>query len=247
MPLPRVNTPTYELTIPSSGKKVKYRPFLVKEEKLLLMALEDGAPSTMSKAMKDIISACTEDEVKLKDLSPFDIEYFFLQLRGKSVGDVLNLTFPKPYNLECGEKNKDCNESCAIEIKIDDIMMDSSKIKENKIELSDSIGIKMNYPQFETLQKFGGITDENATSNDIFKVITECIEYVWDGDEIYKAKDSTKKELDDFIESLSSVQFQKIKEFLEGMPTLRHTVEWKCPKCEKEAPLLLEGIDAFFG
>jgi len=247
MALPRVNTPTYELKIPSTGKKVKYRPFLVKEEKLLLMALEDGTPGAMSKAMKNIISACTDDEVKLEDLSSFDIEYFFLQLRGKSVGGTLNLTFPKPYNIECGEKNKDCNESCSIEINIDDITIDSSKIKDSKIELSDSIGIKMNYPHFETLQKFTSVTDENVTSNDIFKVINECIEYIWDGEEIYKSKDSTKKELDDFIESLSSVQFLKIKEFLEGMPTLRHSVTWKCPKCEKEAPLLLEGIDSFFG
>ena len=246
MALPRVNTPTYELKIPSSGKKVKYRPFLVKEEKLLLMALEDGNPNTMSKAMKDIISACTEGELKLKDLASFDIEYFFLQLRGKSVGDILELTFPKPYNIKCGEENEDCVETCTIKINVDDINVDSTKIKDSKIELTDSIGIKMNYPQFEALQKFSNITDDNATSNDVFKIINECIEYIWDGEEIYKAKDSTKKELTEFIESLSSSQFAKIKDFLEGMPTLRHTVTWKCSKCERQAPLLLEGIDAFF-
>ena len=247
MSLPRVNTPTYELKIPSSGKKVKYRPFLVKEEKLLLMALEEGSPGAMSKAMKDIISACTEGDLKLKELSPFDIEYFFLQLRGKSVGDVLELTFPKPYNIECGEENEDCRETCQIQINVEDISVDSTRIKDSKIELSDSIGIKMNYPQFESLQKFSNVTDENATSGDIFKIINECIEYIWDGEEIYKAKDTTKKELDEFIESLSSIQFAKIKDFLEGMPTLRHTVEWKCPKCERKGPIILEGIDAFFG
>ena len=174
MALPKVNTPTYELKIPSTGQKVKYRPFLVKEEKLLLMALEDGNPNTMSKAMKDIISACTEGELKLKDLASFDIEYFFLQLRGKSVGDILELTFPKPYNIKCGEENEHCVETCTIKINVDDINVDSTKIKDSKIELTDSIGIKMNYPQFEALQKFSNITDDNATSNDVFKIINEC-------------------------------------------------------------------------
>ena len=104
----------------------------------------------------------------------------------------------------------------------------------------------MNYPQFDMIQKFANLTDQTAKTDDIFKVINECIEYIWDGDEIYKAKDATKKELTEFIESLSSSQFAKIKDFLEGMPTLRHTVTWKCSKCERQAPLLLEGIDAFF-
>ena len=123
----------------------------------------------------------------------------------------------------------------------------TKRIKNSKIELSDSIGIKMNYPQFDMIQKFANLTDQTAKTDDIFKVINECIEYIWDGDEIYKAKDATKKELTEFIESLSSDQFVKIKEFLEGMPTLRHTETWKCSKCDKETPLLLEGIDAFFG
>ena len=246
MALPRVNTPTYELKIPSTGQKVKYRPFLVKEEKILLMAMEDGKPNTMSKAMQDIISACTEGDLALKNLSPFDLEYFFLQIRGKSVGDIIDLTFRKPDSIECGEKNENCQEVCNIQINIDDIKVDTKRIKNSKIELSDSIGIKMNYPQFDMIQKFANLTDQTAKTDDIFKVINECIEYIWDGDEIYKAKDATKKELTEFIESLSSSQFAKIKDFLEGMPTLRHTVTWKCSKCERQAPLLLEGIDAFF-
>ena len=116
MALPKLNTPTYELKIPSTGQKVKYRPFLVKEEKILLMALEDGSVTAMSNAMKDIISACTEGEIKIKNLAPFDIEYFFLQLRGKSVGDTVNLSFNKPRSVTCGKKIKDCAEICKIEI-----------------------------------------------------------------------------------------------------------------------------------
>jgi hypothetical protein len=245
MALPKLSTPTYELKIPSTGQKVEYRPFLVKEEKILLMALEDGSVPAISKAMKDIISDCTEGEIKIKDLAPFDIEYFFLQLRGKSVGDTVNLSFNKPPSVTCGKKIKDCAEICEIKINIDDISVDSSEVKDSKIELTDTIGVKLNYPQFEVIQKFTGI-DGGVTPQNIFELINECIEYIWDGKEIYKAKDSTKKEIDEFVESLSTGQFQKIRDFFDGMPKLKHDVTWKCPKCDKEAPMVLEGIDSFF-
>ena len=245
MALPKITTPTYELKIPSTGQKVKYRPFLVKEEKILLMAIEDGSVPAMSKAMKDIISDCTEGEIKIKDLAPFDIEYFFLQLRGKSIGDTVDLTLRKPAGLTCGKKIKDCTETCEIKIDINDINVDSSEVKDSKIELTDTIGIKLNYPQFEVIQKFTGI-DKDPTPADIFALINESIEYIWDGEEIYKAKDSTKKEINEFVESLSTGQFQKIRDFFDGMPKLKHDITWKCPKCDKEAPQVLEGIDAFF-
>ena len=245
MALPKINTPTYELKIPSTGQKVKYRPFLVKEEKLLLIAIEDGSVKAMSKAMNNIISDCTEGEIKIKNLAPFDIEYFFLQLRGKSVGDVLDLSFHKPKNVSCGEELEDCSEICEMKINIDDITIDSSEIKDSKIELTDTIGVKVNYPQLEVIQKFTS-TDENVSANNVFELINECIEYIWDGEEIYKAKDSTKKEITEFVESLSTGQFTKIREFFDGMPKLKHDVTWKCPKCDKEAPMVLEGIDAFF-
>ena len=245
MALPKINTPTYELKIPSTGQKVKYRPFLVKEEKLLLIAIEDGSVKAMSKAMNNIISDCTEGEVAIKNLAPFDIEYFFLQLRGKSVGDILDLSFHKPKNVSCGKKLEDCSEICEIKINIDDITVDSSEVKDSKIELTDTIGIKLNYPQFEVIQKFTG-TGGDPTPENIFELINECIEYIWDGEEIYKAKDSTKKEINEFVESLSTGQFQKIREFFDGMPKLKHDITWKCPKCDKEAPMVLEGIDSFF-
>ena len=246
MALPRVNTPTYELKIPSTGKKVKYRPFLVKEEKILLMALEEGTPKAMIKAMKDIISACTEDSVKLQDLAPFDMEYFFLQLRGKSVGDSIDLTLNKPLELICGDEDEDCREVCPVKINTDDVIVDTSNVKDSKIELTNKIGVKLNYPDFTTLQKITGVTEDNATADDVVKIVIDCIEYIWEEDEIYKAKDSTKAELIEFIESLSSSQFTKIKEFLDGMPTVRHTVKWECSKCNKSIPIVLEGIEAFF-
>jgi hypothetical protein len=209
------------------------------------MAIEDGSVAAMSKAMNNIISDCTEGKIKIKDLAPFDIEYFFLQLRGKSVGDTVDLTLRKPRNLTCGEKLEDCTEKCEIQIDINDINVDSSEVKDSKIELTDTIGVKLNYPQFEIIQKFTGI-EEDTSPEHIFELINECIEYIWDGEEIYKAKDSTKKEINEFVESLSSVQFQKIRGFFDGMPKLKHDIMWKCPKCDKEAPMVLEGIDAFF-
>ncbi len=244
MALPKVSTPTYELTVPSTGEKVSYRPFLVKEEKTLLMAAEDQNVSTITKAMRDIISTCTEGEVDLKNLAPYDIEYIFLQLRGKSIGDVINLNLKKPDSIECEES--ECPGSTEIKVNIDDIKIDTSKIVDSKIQLTEDIGIKLGFPQLDSVQKYttkGGAMDASA----VFKMINDCIEYIWEGKEIYKAKDSTQKELNDFIESLNTEQFNKIRNFFESMPRLRHEVTWTCSKCDKSAPLLLEGIDSFFG
>ena len=244
MALPKVSTPTYELTVPSTGEKVSYRPFLVKEEKTLLMAAEDQNISTITKAMRDIISTCTEGEVDLKTLAPYDIEYIFLQLRGKSIGDVINLNLKKPDSIECEES--ECPGSTEIKVNIDDIKIDTSTIVDSKIQLTKDIGIKLGFPQLDSVQKYttkgGGMTPDG-----VFKMINDCIEYIWEGKEIYKAKDSTKKELTDFIESLNTEQFGKIRNFFESMPRLKHEITWTCPKCDKSAPLLLEGIDSFFG
>ena len=249
MALPKVVTPTYELTIPSSGEKVNFRPFLVKEEKVLLMAMEDGSAGAISKAMKDIISACTEGEVNVKKLAPFDIEYFFLQLRGKSIGDKVDLTLRKPEGIICKEvqEGENCEEQCTININLNEIDVDTSRVKSDKIELTDTIGVKMNYPQLDAIQKYTGGKIEETEASMVFKMINDCIEYIWDGEEIYKSKDATKKELDDFVESLNTAQFTKIRDYFEGMPRLRHTVKWTCPKCEVSTPVVLEGIDAFFG
>ena len=244
MALPIVSTPTYELTVPSTGEKVSYRPFLVKEEKTLLMAAEDQNVSTITKAMRDIISTCTEGDLDIKNLAPYDIEYIFLQLRGKSIGDVINLNLKKPDSIECEES--ECPGNTEIKVNIDDIKIDTSKIVDSKIQLTEDIGIKLGFPQLDSVQKYttkGGAMDASA----VFKMINDCIEYIWEGKEIYKAKDSTKKELNDFIESLNTEQFNKIRDFFESMPRLRHEITWTCSKCDKSAPLLLEGIDSFFG
>ena len=244
MALPKLETPTYELTVPSTGQKVEYRPFLVKEEKSLLMAAEDGSPKTITNAMKDIITACTEGELDIKGLASFDIEFIFLQLRGKSVGDIIEINLKKPDQITCDEEA--CPNASQVTVDIRDIVMDTSNIENPEIELSENIGVKLEFPHMDTIQKY--ITPGGTLgTNDIFKMISECIEYIWEGEEIYKAKDSTKKELNDFIESLSTAQFNKIRKYFESMPRLRHDITWTCPKCEKSAPLVLEGLDSFFG
>ena len=244
MALPKLKIATYELTVPSTGQKVEYRPFLVKEEKALLMAAEDGSPKTITNAMKDIISACTEGELNLKTLASFDIEYIFLQLRGKSVGDVVEINLKKPDQITCDDEK--CPDASQVTVDIRDIVVDISTMGKPEIELTEDIGVKLGYPHIDTIQKY--ITPGGTLgTNDIFKMITDCIEYIWEGEEIYKAKDSTKKELNDFIESLSSAQFTEIRDFFESMPRLSHEIDWKCPKCEKSKPLIIEGIDSFFG
>ena len=244
MALPKLKIATYELTVPSTGQKVEYRPFLVKEEKALLMAAEDGSPKTITNAMKDIISACTEGELDLKGLASFDIEFIFLQLRGKSVGDIIELNLKKPDQIDCDDEK--CPKANTISVDIRDIVMDISNMGKPEIELTGDIGVKLGYPQLDTIQKYVTPGGKVGTS-DIFKMITDCIEYIWEGDEIYKAKDSTKKELNDFIESLSSEQFSKVRTYFESMPRLSHEITWTCTKCDKSAPLLLEGLDSFFG
>ena len=245
MALPKVVTPTYELKIPSTGEKVKYRPFLVKEEKTLLMAMESGSEESMSKAMQDIITSCSEGKINTKNLAPFDIEYFFLHLRGKSVGESITVKVPRPEDLKC------CKEAikedvCEVEINIDDIKIDTSGAKSSEIQITKDIGLKLKYPNVDLVNKYA-TAGENISSENVFKLISECIDYIWDGDEIYKGKDSTKKELDDFVESLSSGQFGNIREFFESMPRLQHDINWICPKCKKLKPLVLTGVDSFFG
>ena len=244
MALPKLKIATYELTVPSTGQKVEYRPFLVKEEKMLLMAAEDGSPKTITNTMKDIITACTEGDLDLKTLASFDIEYIFLQLRGKSVGDVIEINLKKPEKITCEDEL--CPNASQVSIDIRDIKMDTTKMVKPEIEITEEIGVKLGYPQLDSIQKY--ITPGGTLgTSDIFKMIVDCIEYIWDGDEIYKSKDSTKKELNDFIESLSTEQFNKIRDYFESMPRLRHDITWTCSKCEKTAPLVLEGLDSFFG
>jgi len=244
MALPRVLTPTYELKLPSTGQKVTFRPFLVKEEKTLLMAMESTDGRAMAKAMRDILTSCTEGEVDLNNLAAFDIEYFFLQLRGRSVGEAITIHPLRPTNFKCC-KEATPEDICKIDINLEEIVMDTKGIQSSEIKITDDVGMKLNFPNIETVQKYATVGEDIKAEN-VFNLIVECIDYIWDGEEIFKAKDSTKKELNDFLESLSSGQFAKVRDFFESIPRLEHEIEWICSKCKKSTSLVLQGIDAFF-
>lgn len=236
MALPIINAAVYELTIPSTKKKIKYRPFLVKEEKALLIAQQSEDEKVMFNTVKEIIKSCTLDKVEVDKLSLFDIEYIFLQLRTKSVGEISTLVF------SC----KNCNDPKAkvqLEIDLSKIEVKHSEEHKTDIDLFGDIGVRMKYPSLSIAGRMG----KGETSvDDIFEVITECIDCIYDGDDIYPAKDSTKQELEDFINNLTQEQFGKIQKFFETMPVLQHEVEFDCPVCSFHHKHTLKGLENFF-
>ena len=236
MALPTINTPTYELVVPSTDEKIKYRPFLVKEEKILLIASESGKQEDIINAIKQIATACTFGKLKIGRMPMFDVEYIFLQIRAKSVGEVSELTLIAP-----DDKETRVN----VEIDLSEVKVQVQDDHTNKIELTDEMGIYMQYPTVDTFGK-SGMTE--ITASNMLEVISACIAQVYDkkGEEVWESKDSTKKELVDFIEQLSSKQFAEIQKFFDTMPKLKHVVTVKNPKTKKETDVVLSGLSDFF-
>ena len=236
MALPKLTTPTYELEVPSTDEKVKYRPFLVREEKILLIALESGEPEDIINAVKDIVTECTFGKVDLGKLPMFDVEYIFLNIRAKSVGEVSTLRLLCP----------DDGETYAnVDIDLSKIMVQVDKGHNPKIELTEEMGMIMGYPNIDSMTGTG-ITEINATN--MLDVISSCILQIYDkkGEEIYETKDQTKKELSEFIESLNTQQFQKVQQFFDTMPKLKHAVELENPKTGVKSKIVLQGLNDFF-
>jgi len=236
MALPTINTPTYELEVPSTGETIKYRPFLVKEEKILLIASESGKQTDIINAIKQIATACTFGKLKVGRMPMFDVEYIFLQIRAKSVGEVSELTLIAP-----DDKETRVN----VEIDLSEIKVQEIEGHTNKIELTDEMGIYMQYPTVDTFGE-SGMTE--ITASNMLDVIGACIAQIYDkkGEEIWEAKDSTKKELTAFIEQLSSKQFAEIQKFFDTMPKLKHTLTIKNPKTKVERDVVLSGLSDFF-
>jgi len=236
MALPTINTPTYELVVPSTDEKIKYRPFLVKEEKILLIASESGKQEDIINAIKQIATACTFGKLKIGRMPMFDVEYIFLQIRAKSVGEVSELTLIAP-----DDKETRVN----VEIDLSEVKVQVQDDHTNKIELTDEMGIYMQYPTVDTFGK-SGMTE--ITASNMLEVISACIAQVYDkkGEEVWESKDSTKKELVDFIEQLSSKQFAEIQKFFDTMPKLKHVVTVKNPKTKVETEVVLSGLSDFF-
>jgi len=232
--LPKIAAPQYELTVPSTEETIKFRPFLVKEEKLLLLANESDGEAEMITAVRQIITNCTFEKVDPEALALFDLEYIFLKIRAKSVGEVVNL------KLLC----EDDGETYAdVSINLDEVEIDWNEKHTSHIELTDDIGLMMRYPQFDLINAGGA---EGGETEYIFKMIKNCINQVYEGDTIHERSDFSDKDLDAFIESLTSEHFQKLQEFFETMPRLRHEVKFKNPVTKKQNKMTLEGMQSFF-
>ena len=236
MPLPKINAPEYTLEIPSSGKKIRYRPFLVKEEKLLLIAQETGGQSEMFNSIKQICKQCTFEELDLNDIPMFDLEYLFLNIRAKSVGETLDLKVPWP---------DDEKVECDVHIDLTKVQVQGTEGHTNIVQLTDEIKVTLFYPQFELMSLMMGNEDATGIEN-AFKLIASCMGQIYYGDDMYECQDQTIEELEEFLESLTQQQFMKLQEFFDTMPKLKHDIVLIHPKTKKKKTITLEGLNSFF-
>ena len=238
MPLPKISTPTYELVLPSSGRKIKYRPFLVKEEKILIIALESQDQKQIANSIKSILSNCILTRgTKVDKLSTFDIEYLFLNVRGKSVGEQIEVM------VTCPDDEK---TQVPMSINIDSIKVEKSKDHKTDIKLDDQYTLKMRYPSLNEFIKTNLSVDEMKV-DDTFDLIASCIDQIYSEEESWTQEDCTKKEMVEFLEQLNSSQFKEIETFFETMPKLSHKVKVKNPNTGVESEIVLEGLQNFFG
>ena len=246
MGLPIIAVPEYSLTLPSSGKELKYRPFLVKEEKLLLLAMESEDDKQIVTATKNVLQNCIFDDINVEDMPIFDIEYIFLWLRGRAKGEKLELKYTCPK----------CDSSLPVDLNLEDIKVTYPEGHEKKVEINDSVGIVLKYPNMAMQAKIEKIDSENEVEV-LFKSIQLCIDYIYDSETMYSSKDHTEKELEEFIESLTDVQFKKLSLFFETMPKLEHKLNLVCKgstkdgkkkktNCDYKEEITLEGLQSFF-
>jgi|TARA_B110000881_G_C18492731_1_gene472686 hypothetical protein len=247
MALPKIETPIYTLKLPSNGNSVSYRPFLVKEEKILLTAMEGAKTlkgTEFATAVRDviirIISNCTEGKIDGNKLPAFDVDFLFLNIRAKSRGEIIEPSFTCNQEVDgatCGQTDK-------FSVKIDTIAIDFAEDDHSKIMLNDQVGVQLKYLTTEELAYHDS---EKDTIEKMFKVIVDSIDYVFDGEGVYKGSETSKTELTEFVENLQEPVFDKIKDFFANQPTLRHTIDYKCSKCGHSEDVVLEGLEDFFG
>tara|TARA_R100001463_G_scaffold90691_1_gene145388 strand:+ start:743 stop:1462 length:720 start_codon:yes stop_codon:yes gene_type:complete len=238
MPLPTIATPTYELELPSTGKKVKYRPFLVKEEKLLVLALESEDTKQITTAIRAVLKNCIQSRgVKVDSLPTFDIEFLFLNIRGKSVGEELEV------NLICPD---DGETSVPVTINIDDIKISKSEDHTKKIQLDKSLIMEMKYPSLDEFIKNNFDFTGDPGIDQSFDLIASCIDKIYNEEEVWSTADCTKKEVKEFLEQMNSLQFKGIEKFFTTMPKLSHSINITNPKTKVESTVVLEGLSSFF-
>ena len=238
MPLPKISAPTYELELPSTGETIQYRPFLVKEEKLLVIALESEDTKQITTAIKTVIKNCILTKgIKVENLPTFDIEYLFLNIRGKSVGEELDV------NIICPD---DGRTEVSVMINLEDIEVQKNDEHEKKIKIDDSIMIEMKYPSLDQFIKNNFDFNKKNAMDQSFELIASCIGTIFTEDEAWSTADCSKKEITEFLESMNSSQFKGIEKFFETMPKLSHKVEVRNPKTKVESEVVLEGLASFF-
>ena len=238
MPLPKIATPTYELELPSTGKSIKYRPFLVKEEKVLVIALESEDTKQITNAIKAVLKNCVLTKgIKVETLPTFDIEFLFLNIRGKSVGEEIEVNIVCP---DDGETN------VPVFIDLDSIQVERSDDHTNQIKLDDDLMMEMKYPSLEQFIKNNFDFQEGNQMDQSFELIATCIDKIYNEDEVWATADCTRKEIKDFLEQMNSSQFKEIEKFFETMPKLSHTIKVTNPKTKVESDVVLEGLASFF-
>ena len=238
MPLPTIATPTYELELPSTGKTIKYRPFLVKEEKLLVLALESEDTKEISNAIKAVLKSCIKTRgIKVEQLPTFDIEFLFLNIRGESVGEEIEL------KLICPD---DEQTEVPVTISIDDIKIQKQKGHNKQVKLDDNLMMEMKYPSLDEFIKNNFDFDGGSQMDQSFEVIASCIDKIYNEEEVWSTSECTKKEIKDFLESMNSSQFKEIEKFFETMPKLSHEIEITNPNTKVKSTIVLEGLSSFF-
>lgn len=249
MALPKIKSPIYELTLHSTKKSYKYRPFLVKEQKILLMALESQDPKEMLRAIKQIITNCCIDDIEVDKLPMFDLEYFFLRLRGKSIGEEIELKLTHPTGLN--SKGEMCEFNTPFKLNVMDVEVEVGDDHTNKVVLDDEsgVGVVLKYPTMALADKLQGLnSNDNKSQFDVIQgVVIESIDYIFDNENTYPASESTKNELLEFINGLSQEQFAKLTTFFNTMPKLRKEIKWTCSQCGCDDKIELEGMTSFFG
>jgi hypothetical protein len=244
MALPKIDVPVYELKLISTGKTVRFRPFTVKEEKLFLMANETNEIDFIIKTIKQVINNCVLDDVNVDDLPVFDIENIFLNLRAKSIGEDVSLKYRCNNDVKDGngEEHK-CGNLVQLDLNLLDIELPKLSKDVGKIMITDNLGLVMKYPTFDLVQKYQGKEDTET----LLSMIVSCVDYIFDEEQIYYAKDTSQEEMVDFIENLQSKDLEKIKAFFDNMPKISKDIEFKCKKCGYSENINLQGVQSFFG
>ena len=238
MALPKIEVPTYELTLPSEDKKIKYRPFLVREEKILYIAMETGQNKEMINALKDVVGACTFDVLNVDRLPIFDIEYLFLQIRAKSVSEITK------FRAICPDDGKTYVET-EVDLTKVEVQVDDEHTNRIMLESDRNLGLVLKYPTLKNYDVGRGL--DNIEIDKVFNILIDCVDHIFEGDKIYPAKDTSKQELKEFIESLPQEAFNKIKSFFDTMPKLKHEIEVTNPNTNVTSKIVLTGIADFFG